>query len=245
MKARVLAAGAHAGGRPGLALSPDGAHWLMLNAAAGLRRPARRGARGELQAVVMTDASADHASGLLNLRDGGPIELYATPAVFERLTVTLPVLPVLQHYCGVQWRLVAISGESRATRFRIDEWPTLEITAISITPHDSAAVGDNIALAVHDERSGARLFVAPALGRVGAQEAAWMEDADCVFIGSPDATPAAQWAQGLADDLATLHPRRKVLMCPQLRSRVRAPHGACGAAPAGLELAYDGMEIDL
>jgi pyrroloquinoline quinone biosynthesis protein B len=237
MKARVLAAGAHASGRPGLALSPDGIHWLLLNAAAGLRRPARRGARAELQAVVMTDASADHASGLLNLRNGGPIELYATPAVFERLTVALPVLPVLQHYCGVQWRLVAISGENRASSFRIDEWPTLEITAISITPHDGAVVGDNIALAVHDERSGARLFVAPGLDRVGTVEAAWMEDADCVFIGSPQASPRAHWAQELADELAPLQPRRKVLMRPLDGPRM--------APPKGLELAYDGMEIEL
>ena len=35
MKARVLAARAHASGRPGLALSPDGIRGLLPNAAAG------------------------------------------------------------------------------------------------------------------------------------------------------------------------------------------------------------------
>jgi pyrroloquinoline quinone biosynthesis protein B len=233
MRARVLSAGEHAGGRPGVALSPDGLHWLLLNATGTQHLPVRTGHNGELQAVVMTDGLADHASGLLNLRNGGPIELYATPAVFERLTVTLPVLPVLQHYCGVQWRLVAVSGESRQTSFRIDEWPSLEITAISITPHDSAAVGDNIALAVHDERSGARLFVAPALGRLGALEAAWMDDTDCVFIASAEASPPPDWAE----DLARVRSRRKVLL--------RALGGASDGPPAGLELAYDGMEIEL
>jgi len=118
---------------------------------------------------------------------------------------------------------------------------TLEITAISITPHDGAAVGDNIALAVHDERSGARLFVAASLGRVGALQAAWMEDADGEFIGSPEAMPPAPWAPGLAEDLAPLNPRRKVLLSPRLQPL----RGARQAAPAGLELAYDGMEIEL
>lgn len=232
MKARVVASGGGAGAVPGLALSPDGRHWLWLNAGqdCGLAPRRRDGERDSAPCVMLTDARPERASSLLDLRNGGPIDLYATPAVFERLTVGLPVLPVLQQYCGVHWRLVAVSGESRHASFRVEAWPTLAFTALSITPHESAAVGDNIALAVHDEASGARLFVAPALGRVGPFEAAWMDDADCLFV-APDADAPEDWAEGLA----------------QLRSPRKLLLQAAGGGPGtpGLELAYEGLEIEL
>ena len=60
-----------------------------------------------------TDAQIDHITGLLSLRDGPPIHLYATPAVFEELTHNLPVLPMLEHYCGVHWHMVPVAGDRR------------------------------------------------------------------------------------------------------------------------------------
>lgn len=255
MKLLVLGAAVdHGPGRPALALSADGRQWLLLNAAAAMLRPgmpaqvagAADGLDGQ-QAVVLTDAGADLASGLLSLRNGKPIDLYATPAVFERLTMALPVLPVLQHYCGVHWHLVAVAGEARHATFRIDEWPSIEITAVAVADDpverrdEGAAVGDTIALAVTDLSSGRRLFYAPSLTSVGATEIALMEQADCVLVATPAPDPFDDEDDGdwLAR-LRTLPASRKVLLG-------RRPAAAVTPLPpdSGIELAYDGMEIDL
>ena len=70
-----------------LAVSADGAHWTLLNAAPDLRAqlaatPALhpRGAlRGSpIEAVVLTGAEIDQTAGLLNLRERQPFTLAAT-----------------------------------------------------------------------------------------------------------------------------------------------------------------------
>src|SRR5688572_3728586 len=83
-------------------LSPDGRSWCLLGAD-GVTAPSPH-------AVVLTGAHKDQVDGLLDLRGGTPINLYATPAMFEHLTQALPLLPVLQQYCGVHWHLIAIAG---------------------------------------------------------------------------------------------------------------------------------------
>ena len=84
-----------------VALSGDGQRWVLVNVsplvadllAADARLLRHHGLPdASLRAVVLTDAQVDHVTGLLSLRDGVPIHLYATPAVFEELTQALRVL---------------------------------------------------------------------------------------------------------------------------------------------------------
>lgn len=182
-----------------IAVSPDGHHWVLLNASPDIGQqlrvqPAlhpRQGLRDTpIKAVVLMDAQIDHATGLLSLREGPPIELYVTPCVFEDLTTGFPILSVLEHYCGVRWHLVPVAGEQRVAEFKIDGFDTLSFRAITIpgkappySPHrHDPKVGDNIALEVTDLRSGRRLFYAPGLGAVGPDELEWMRDADCLLV---------------------------------------------------------------
>jgi pyrroloquinoline quinone biosynthesis protein B len=71
-----------------LAVSADGAHWVLLNASPDLRAqlaatPAlhpRDGLRhSPISAVVLTGAEIDQIAGLLNLRERQPFALYGTP----------------------------------------------------------------------------------------------------------------------------------------------------------------------
>jgi len=72
----------------GLAVSADGAQWVLLNASPDLRAqlnatPAlhpRDGLRhSPIAAVVLTGAEVDQIAGLLNLRERQPFALYSTP----------------------------------------------------------------------------------------------------------------------------------------------------------------------
>jgi pyrroloquinoline quinone biosynthesis protein B len=200
----------------------------------------------DVRAVLLTDAQVDHVGGLLSLRDGAPIDLYATPAVFEELTTALPVLPVLQHYCGVQWHVVPVAGDREQADFQIKGMPSLAFTALAIRApapphlgrHDADQVGDSIALAVHDLETGQRAFCAPGLAHFNESEVAWMREADCLFVDGPPPSadpqrqaapePDAPWLT----QLSAMPARTKVLMgqCGLGLSR----HGD-GSRPMGAE----------
>lgn len=182
-----------------IAVSPDGQSWVLLNASPDIgqqirERPQlhpRQGLRETpIKAVVLIDAQIDHVTGLLGLREGPCIDLYATPCVFEDLTTGLPLLNVLQHYCGTRWHLLPVAGSRTSAEFEIEGFATLRFTAVAIpgvappySPHRrEQVVGDNIALRIEDLASGQRLFYAPGLAEVGPSELRWMHDADCLLV---------------------------------------------------------------
>jgi len=255
--------------RGALALSANGRQWALLNVSptvafqleADPRLRAHAGLRdAQVRSVVLTDAQVDHVAGLLGLRDGPPIDLYATPAVFEDLTGAMPVLPVLQHYCGVQWRVIPVAGECRRASFRVDGLPEIDFTAVAteqeVAPYSShrgsPQAGDTIALAVRDLASGQRLFCAKGLAHLGALEFEWMDDADCVLLGAGETESQEMEArhpelQAVLERLSGLRAKRKLLLAPPDLS----PGARSGRAlrreleQRGIELAFDGMEIDL
>ena len=123
---------AHPRTQSSIAVSDGTGQWVLLNASPDIghqlrSNPAlhpRDGKRDTpIKAVILMDAQLDHVVGLLSLREGPPIELYCTPCVFEELTGGLPILPILQHYCGIRWHLLAVAGETTTVEFRLEALP--------------------------------------------------------------------------------------------------------------------------
>jgi pyrroloquinoline quinone biosynthesis protein B len=251
-----------------LAISADGERWALINASPDIRVQLRQhetlcgdGAAPAICAVVLTSAGIDAAAGLLSLRDGPPIDLYATPSVFDDLTNGLPLLSVLQHYCGVRWHLLGVAGEDKSFPFRIDGLDPLQFEAFALpglappysTHRNDPGAGDHIALRVVDPRSGRRLTYAPGLAGATGGAIDSLHDADCLLLDgsawprrharSVAKTPTSTLPELLQRSRAT----RKVLlhlkpgdpllddMSPQ-RARLQA---------RGIEVGYDGMEITL
>jgi len=182
-----------------IAVSADGVSWVLLNASPDIgeqirRRPPlqpRQGLRDTpIKAVVLMDAQIDHVTGLLGLREGPCLDVYATRCVFEDLTSGLPLLNVLQHYCGSRWHPLAVDGARTHFEFEIESAPGMRFTALAIpgkappySPHRrEQVVGDNIALRIEDLADGSSLFYSPGLAQVGEQELAWMNASDCVLV---------------------------------------------------------------
>ena len=266
-----------------IAVSADGEHWVLLNASPDLsaqirHQPAlhpRSGPRDTpIKAVVLMDAQIDHVTGLLSLREGPPIELWCTPCVFEDLTSGLPVLPVLQHYCGVHWHLLPVAGDDRVADFRIDALPGLRLRAMAIagkappySPHrHDPAVGDNIALIIEDLASGERVFYAPGLAQIGEAELQAMAGASCVLVDGTFWTDDEMIAAGLGPHtaadlghlpqsgvlgmvaaLAPLPAQRKVLIHINNSNPILDEDSAQRheLRRHGVEVAHDGMEIEL
>jgi pyrroloquinoline quinone biosynthesis protein B len=77
-----------------LAVSADGAPWLLLNASPDLRQqiiattqlqPREPGRHSPIGAVVLTNADVDHVAGLLTLRERQRLAIYATETVLRVL----------------------------------------------------------------------------------------------------------------------------------------------------------------
>jgi len=241
----------------------------QLNRASPLRTPGEA-RRTPFRAALLIDSQIDHSAGLLILREGEPLDVYCTEPAFEDLTTGFPVLRMLDHYCGVRRHAVQPGGEP----FTIPRVPGLSFTALPIrskappySPHrEDPHPGDNIALWVEDTATGGRLFYAPGLGAMDDALKARMRGADCLLVDGTFWTETEMIDQGLGQKpaaamghlpqsgeggmmelLNNYNNARKVLIHinnsnPILRedSDQRAQLDA-----AGIEVAYDGMDIHL
>ncbi|MEZ5932513.1 MAG: pyrroloquinoline quinone biosynthesis protein PqqB [Alphaproteobacteria bacterium] len=77
-----------------LAVSDDGEHWTLLNAAPEIRHqilatpelhPRKTPRHSPISAVVLTNGDIDHVAGLLTLRESQPFTLFATQAILDVL----------------------------------------------------------------------------------------------------------------------------------------------------------------
>jgi pyrroloquinoline quinone biosynthesis protein B len=110
-------AGARARPRTQSSLAIRGAEgpWFLVNASPdarqqleGLSDVAPDGIRAPpVAGVLLTDAEIDHTAGLLLLRESSaPVRIYGDAGVQRALTQGYPVLPILERYSGVEWRML-------------------------------------------------------------------------------------------------------------------------------------------
>jgi pyrroloquinoline quinone biosynthesis protein B len=233
-------------------------------------QPARKPRDTGIIAVVLVDSQLDHTLGLGMLREGSRLQVYCTASVRTDLMTANPLLSVLDSYCGVDWHEIklAVAG------FQIRGIKNVEFAAIPVTskappysrhravPRDD----DNIALMIKNVLNGQALFYAPGLGAVDGQVLECMKQAACLLIDGTFWTDDEMIEQkagrkrahdmghlplsgegGMLSYLRRIPDARKVLIhinntnpildenSPQRRE----------LESAGIEVAYDGMEIVL
>lgn len=179
-----------------IAVSPDGKRWVLINASPDIRQqmngfPGLHSGTGpretSLAGIVLVDSQIDHTTGLLILRESSrPLELYSTERVHSDLTSAFPVIPMLDHYCGVHWHPIATNGDG----FKVSGLSDLLFTAIPLLSRappyspfrDAPGEGDNIGLLIEDRRNRKRLFYAPGLGQLEPHLLAPMASSQCLLI---------------------------------------------------------------
>jgi pyrroloquinoline quinone biosynthesis protein B len=183
-----------------IAVSADGASWVLVNASpdilAQIRatpalQPARPGRDSGIAAVMLMDAQVDHVTGLLMLREGKPLPLYCTASVWGDLNTGLPLAPVLSHYCGVLWRELPLAAPGAPLpSLQVPGVEGIRFTPLALTskappysPHrERPEIGDNIGLLIEDTASGKSVFYAPGLGAIDPHIEAAMRSSDCVLV---------------------------------------------------------------
>jgi pyrroloquinoline quinone biosynthesis protein B len=224
-----------------------------------------------IRAVVLVDGQVDHTTGLLMLREGKPLEIWCTDMVREDLTTGNPLFNILGHYCGVDWhRLPTAAGST----FAIDGAEHLTFLAVPLkskappySPHrDNPHEGDNIGLLIGDARTGKNLFYAPGLGEIEPHLEPLLKQADAVLVDGTFWTDDEMIRMGISKKrardighlpqsgdggmisvLKPLPAGRKILIHINNTNPILdedSPERA-ELTRAGIEVAYDGMEINL
>jgi pyrroloquinoline quinone biosynthesis protein B len=239
-----------------VAISGDDERWFLINASPDLAQQIERTPglqprsdsprNSPIAGVLLTNADLDHGLGLLLLRQREtPLVVYAT----DETRAALDWLDmVLKPFCGVEWRPVShdFNSLSKSVAFR----------AISLP--------GSIALQVRDQSSNTSALIAPVVGNLSDELHDAVKTSDIVlFDGTfwtddellavrPGARRAREMnhlsiANGSLDFLRQSPARRKLyihinntnpILMPGSRERAQVER-------AGIEIACDGLEIDL
>lgn len=224
-----------------------------------------------LTGIVLVDAQVDHTTGLYMLREAArPWPIWCTDAAYADLTRGNPVLEVLRHYCGVDRRRIDLEDpEFEVEGVTAVRWRALPVASrpAPFSPNRNAPVpGDNIALLITDEVTGRSVFYAPGLGAIDEPVWAAMQSAACVLVDGTFWTDDELVGLGIsrkrARDMGHLPlsgpggmlewlgklPRstRRILIHVNNTNPILdedSPERA-ELARRGVEVAWDGMEID-
>jgi len=224
-----------------------------------------------IRSILLMDAQIDHTTGLLMLREGQPLNIYCTDAVREDLSTGNPLFKILEHYCGVRWQRLPMDARST---FSVHGAEALLFTAVPLSskappysPHrKDPREGDNIGVRIRDPRSGKVLFYAPGLGAIEPHLQPFLEEADCLLVDGTFWTDdemirlgvSAKHARdighlpqsgagGMLEVLAPLKASRKILIHINNTNPILDEDSAERRAleRAGIEVAFDGMDIHL
>ncbi|MFK8079575.1 MAG: pyrroloquinoline quinone biosynthesis protein PqqB [Granulosicoccus sp.] len=179
-----------------IAVSSDGADWVLFNASpdiltqiqrCNVLQPARSLRDSGIASVVLMDAQIDHTTGLLMLRENSqPLKLFCTQPVKEDLSTGNPLFNVLAHYCDIDWREISIGDSELIMEGAADVvFKPLPLTsnAPPYSPHrDKPVAGDTIGMLMTDRNSGRSLFYAPGLGEMEPHVWDAMNKADIVLV---------------------------------------------------------------
>ncbi len=178
-----------------IAISSDGEHWVLFNASPDVRaqlehfpeiHPKNKVRGTGIEAIVIIDSQIDHATGLLILREGDPLNIYCTEMVKQDLSTGFPIFNILDHFCGVNDHPIPLNGDS----FTIPNIDDLEFTALALkskappySPHrNDPHEGDNIGMIIRQVSTGKTTFYAPGLGVIEPHVEKAMREADCVMV---------------------------------------------------------------
>ena len=227
-----------------------------------------------IQGIVLTNGDLDHTLGLLSLRESQPLALYVTQRVYGGFTEGNVLYRTLQRLQG-QVTLHTLELGAPEQPLRLLDGSASGLTLRAFPAPGKAALhldqsnpdpGDNIGVLLQDERTGKRLAYIAAVGASSAEVVAASSSADAVFFDgtfwSSDELIALGASTRRAEDMAHwpiggsagslrflrgLRAARRIYIHinntnPLLRedSAERAEVNA-----AGVEVAFDGMELEL
>jgi pyrroloquinoline quinone biosynthesis protein B len=222
---------------------------------------------GPIAGVLLTDAEIDHTAGLLLLRESAtPVPVYGDPGVRRALTQGFPVLPMLDRYSGAEWRTLA-AGKVTAL-----EASSLTVEPFDVggdAPRYLDGMGVELTASgfvFTDRASGGVLTYVPGLARLDEDVLARFAESDLVLVDGTfwrddelaelgisgrsardmGHTPLSG-PGGTLEALARLERPRKALVHINNTNPILLEDSPEReqVTRAGVEVAYDGLEVEL
>ncbi|HEY9870131.1 MAG TPA: MBL fold metallo-hydrolase, partial [Candidatus Obscuribacterales bacterium] len=173
-----------------LAVSGTGSKWYLVNATPDVcsqigrhkeLRPGPQPRETPVQGILLTDAELDHTIGLLLLREGTPLTVYAPAAALQALATSFPVRTMLENYASHSWVEVTCGDV-----FYIDDG-SVAVTAFA-TGNKKPRYADascresvwTVGYRFEDRRSGGVAVYAPAIEEWNAALDSALRGADCI-----------------------------------------------------------------
>ena len=182
-------------------VSADGEQWFLMNASPDLRQQIERTPRlhphggprhSPIVGVVLTNADVDHVAGLLTLREGQALSVYATEqvhrvlaanpifGVLDREAVARLALPIEQN---IDLRLpCGGSAGMSVTAFAVPGKVALWLEDRTAGPDLATTVEDTIGLKVTNLATGRTFFYIPGCAAIPADLAQRLAGAPLVFF---------------------------------------------------------------
>jgi pyrroloquinoline quinone biosynthesis protein B len=257
-----------------LAIRGEDGPWFLVNASPDLRQQLETrmdppapvdGVRAPpIAGVLLTDAEIDHTAGLLLLRESStPVRVFGLAGVKRALTGGYPVLPMLERYCGAEWgtlepgRPQPLDGSSLAVEpFRVGgDAPRylgsdVELEATGLVFSDA---GGTITYVPGFARLDDGVIARLAASDLVLVDGTFWHDDDLARRGISDRTARDMGHAPLAGPdgslavLAGLERPRKVLVHINNTNPILLEDSPEReqVARAGVEVAYDGLEVEL
>lgn len=224
-----------------------------------------------ITAVILCDGQIDHTTGLLILRESPkPLDIYSTRMVYEDLTTGFPVFNMLEHFCGVNHHEIQHDGGGFSIPGIEDLifYPhALKSKAPPYSPHrENPHPGDNIGVIIEQPSTGKRVYYSPGLGEIEPQVEAAMQNADCIMVDGTfwtdtemvDAGVSHKTARsighlpqsgpgGMIETMDSLSKPRKILIHINNTNPILDEQSEQRKVldEHGIEVAFDGLEIDV
>ncbi|CAN5729479.1 pyrroloquinoline quinone biosynthesis protein PqqB [soil metagenome] len=196
------------------AVSADGRRWFLLNASPDVQAQLARLPSGEpagmrhvpIEGVVLTDGELDHTLGVLLLREGRLLQIYATAAVRSIVEQDSRIVPVTRAFAEVRLEDLPIGAATPLT-YR-DGCPSgLTVTCFPVPagpPRFAAGehAGHTVGLLVHDAATGGVCAFVPGCGGLDEALLARLAEAELVLFDGTFWTDEELITLGIGDRTA-------------------------------------------
>ncbi|GAA6140548.1 pyrroloquinoline quinone biosynthesis protein PqqB [Hydrogenophaga sp. 5NK40-0174] len=234
-------------------------------------QPARSIRDSGIASVLLIDAQIDHVTGMLMLRErNSRLPLLVTPEVRSDLSDGFPLTRMLSHYCGLDINELPVDG----TPVDVPGVQGLQVQPVALDskppPYSpfrgNPRKGDNIGLIIDNPETGQRVFYAAGLAEVTPELLALMQSASIVLVDGTFWTNDEMQKLGLSPkaalDMGHLPqsgPGGMIEQLDKLPSSIRKvlihinntnpilredSQERAELTKHGIEVAFDGMEID-
>jgi pyrroloquinoline quinone biosynthesis protein B len=258
-----------------LAIRGEDGPWFLVNASPDARQqletlapPHVDGVRAPpVAGVLLTDAEIDHTAGLLLLRESGtPVRVHGSAGVERALRHGYPVLTMLERYCGAEWQTLepgrawALKGSSLTVEpFEVGGDAPRYVTGSDVELQASGFV-------FRDRASGGVATYVPGLARLDADvlrrfaasdlvlvDGTFWRDDELALLGISTRSAhdmghvPLSGPGGTLEALAGLQRPRKALVHINNTNPILLEDSPEREAVlrAGVEVAYDGLEVQL